>query len=129
MTHHNFAHELPRLSGPALDAQPPGVPHYLALLVHPDQGHWVHKGEEDRGEAHASHLAVDVQHVGVALRRPVELADELDPEPLLELLPDAGPQAIAPHDLDTVTPVLGSLGRREKVPAYLPNVLRTLVTE
>ena len=114
------------LAGFAGHAQPGLGPERLPLLVHPDERHRVDEGQEDGGEAHTARLAVDVEDVGVALGGSVELPDELDAEPVGELLPDVGSEPVAPHDLHIVTPVLRRLRGGQEVAADLPNILSSL---
>ena len=51
--------------------------------------------QEPRDAANRAGLALEVEHRDVALGRRVELEDVRDPEPLLEMLPHVGPQAVA----------------------------------
>ena len=51
--------------------------------------------EEPRDAADRAGLALEIEHRDVALGRRVELEDVRDPEPLLEMLPHVGPQAVA----------------------------------
>ena len=126
LTHHNFAHELSRFTRSAHHAESWLVSDGLALLVHADQGDGIDEGQEDGGEAHAAGLGVDVEDVRVSLGGSVELSDEPDSEPVLELLPDARPQPVAPHDLNIVAPVLGRLGSWQQIPADLAYILGSL---
>ena len=47
LTFDNFADKLSRLSWAAPHADAGLVPHRLTLLVHTDQGHRVHEGEQN----------------------------------------------------------------------------------
>ena len=126
LTHHDLPNELPVLPRSAGHTEPGVRPERLPLLVHPDERHRVDERQEDGGEAHTPGLAVDVEDVGVPLGGSVELPDELDAEPVCELLPDVRPQPVAPHDLHIVTPVLRGLRGGEQVATDLPDILSSL---
>ena len=65
-------------------------------------------------------------NIAVALRGPVELADEADAEALLELAPDLGLDAVAEHEAHAVRLLLRAERLCQQVAADLPDVLRHL---
>ena len=76
-TFNNLADKLSRLPGLTLDAQPVLIPDGAPLLVYPDQRHGVDEGQQDGGEPDTAGLALNVEHVGVALGGAVKLTDAL----------------------------------------------------
>ena len=109
LTFDNFPDELPRFARVALYAESVRASNRFRLLIHTDEGDWVDGGEENRCEAHAAGLAIDVQNIGVSFGGAVELSDEVDAEAVGKLLPDARPQSVAPHYLHAVAAILRGL--------------------